>query len=270
MQRAPVTTRSLAEKCGIAALGLAALLALHFPPLAIMPLAAFVLTCLLAPFWPRSSFFLPVISKGRPGAHKIALTFDDGPSPHSTPALLALLAKYRLKATFFVVGSQAKAHQDLVQAILAQGHAIGNHSYFHDNLLMLRCTQTLSRDIRLTQQVLKRAGVRPLFFRPPVGITNSRLGPVLRTEGLRALTFSCRVFDRGNRNTRNLAARVLKKMRPGDIILLHDCPPANEAISDWLQELDSLFQVLAGKELVAPLADLIGQPVMVSAKGEKP
>jgi len=263
----PVFTMSLAEKCGAIVLGLAPLLALIGPYLAMVPLAAFVLACLIAPFRPRSSFFLPVISKGKAGATKIALTFDDGPWPHSTPALLDLLAKYRLKATFFVVGSQVKAHQDLMQAILAGGHTVGNHSYFHDNILMLRCTRTLKRDIRLTQRVLAQAGVRPLFFRPPVGITNSRLGSVLDRLELRALTFSCRVYDRGNRDIRNLAAKVLSKVQPGDIVLLHDCPPANGGTDTWLQELEQLFQALERQRMVVPLAELIGQPVMVSARG---
>mgnify|MGYP001361031395 CR=1 FL=1 len=268
MNAPPVPHPSPAAKSGGAALTLALLLAVPAPRLAILPLAAFVLVCLIAPFCPQCSFFLPVISRGKPGATKIALTFDDGPSPHSTPALLALLARYRLNATFFVVGSQARAHPHLIRAILADGHAIGNHSFAHDNLLMLKSTPTLEHDIRLTQQVLAQAGVRPLLFRPPVGITNSRLGPVLSRQGLRALTFSCRVFDRGNRNIRNLAARVLKKVRPGDILLLHDCPPAHQSTDDWLRELEQLFQVLERQQLVVPLAELIGEPVMVSA-GEK-
>jgi peptidoglycan/xylan/chitin deacetylase (PgdA/CDA1 family) len=257
---------SLAAKSGGAALGLALLLAVPAPRLAILPLAAFVLVCLIAPFCPQCSFFLPVISRGRVGSRNIALTFDDGPSPHSTPFLLDLLAKYHLKATFFVVGSQAKAHPQLIRALLVDGHSIGNHSYFHDNLLMLKSARTLERDIRLTQHVLAQAGVRPLFFRPPVGITNSRLGAVLSGQGLHALTFSCRVYDRGNRNIGNLASRVLKKIRPGDILLLHDCPPGDKSTEYWLHELDLLFHVLKQRQLVVPLAELIGQPVMVSAK----
>ncbi|MGD9950475.1 MAG: polysaccharide deacetylase family protein [Desulfobulbus sp.] len=256
----------MATKSGYAALSLAFLLAFPAPHLAILPLAAFVLVCLTAPFFPQYSFFLPVISRGRAGSKSIALTFDDGPSPHSTPILLALLAKYRLKATFFVVGCQAKAHPQLICAILAEGHTIGNHSYFHDNLLMLKSSRTLERDIRLTQQVLVQTGVRPLFFRPPVGITNSRLGGVLSGQGLHALTFSCRVYDRGNRNIRNLASRVLAKIRPGDILLLHDCPPKNRSTDYWVKELELLFQVLEQRQLVTPLAELIGHPIMVSAK----
>ena len=76
MDNVPVTTMSPAEKCGAIALGMAPLLALCSPYLAIVPLAAFVLACLIAPFRPRSSFFLPVISRGRAGSIKIALTFD--------------------------------------------------------------------------------------------------------------------------------------------------------------------------------------------------
>lgn len=258
---------SVAEKAGIAAL----LLALFFgflatPQAAAVPLILFLLTCLCAPFLPRWSFFLPMICRGRRGTDGIALTFDDGPFPASTPVLLELLAQYNLEATFFVVGKQAAAHPELIAAILAQGHTIGNHSYHHDNLLMLRRCKTLEQDIRATQDVLEQSGIRPLVFRPPVGITSPRLRPVVTALGLRTVTFSCRIFDGGNRNVRNLASRVLTQLRPGDILLLHDNPPSDETQAYWSHELDSLFSTLHRLHCVVPLAALIDHPVMESLK----
>ncbi|MCL1979975.1 MAG: polysaccharide deacetylase family protein, partial [Proteobacteria bacterium] len=171
---------------------------------------------------------------------------------------------YRLPATFFVVGEHAAAHPELIAAILAQGHTIGNHSFHHDPLLMLRDRTTLTADIRHTQEVLARMGIRPLLFRPPIGITSPRLQPALASLNLQAMTFSCRVFDRGNRSIRNLSARVLKQLRPGDILLLHTNPPASEEHRcHWQQELQSLFDRLAKENRVVPLAALINQPVMM-------
>ena len=263
--------RSLAEKTGLLALLAAIPLGLTgTPQVAAAPLLIFLLLCLAAPFLSRWSFFLPVICRGTPGNTGIALTFDDGPFPASTPILLELLARYRLPATFFVVGEHAAAHPELIAAILAQGHAIGNHSFRHDPLLMLRDCTTLTADIRHTQEVLARMGIQPLLFRPPIGITSPRLRPALASLNLQAMTFSCRVFDRGNRSIRNLAARVLKQLQPGDILLLHGNPPESEEHTlCWQQELQTLFDRLAKENQVVPLADLISQPIMIVEKQER-
>lgn len=263
--RRPPRTISVAEKYGCAAFLAALVLGFTaLPQLAAVPLSLFLLACLVAPFLPGCSFFLPVISRGPRGANAIALTFDDGPSPASTPVLLALLAKYELPATFFVIGRHAAAHPELIAAILARGHAIGNHSYEHDNLLMLRSCEVLERDIQAAQEVLNKAGIHPLVFRPPIGIVSPRLQPVIASLGLRTITFSCRIFDRGNRDIHNLAARVLKKLLPGDILLLHDTPPPDaEATAEWIDELHRLFAQLHHAKRVVPLAVLINQPVMM-------
>jgi peptidoglycan/xylan/chitin deacetylase (PgdA/CDA1 family) len=263
--RSPIRTFTVAEKYGGAAVLAALVLGFTAPSqLAAVPLSLFLLACLVAPFLPRWSFFLPVISRGPRDANGIALTFDDGPSPASTPVLLELLAQYQLPATFFVIGRHAAAHPELIAAILAQGHAIGNHSYDHDNLLMLRSYEFLEKDIQATQEVLNKAGIHPLVFRPPIGIVSPRLQPVIASLGLRTITFSCRIFDRGNRNIHDLASRVLRKLRPGDILLLHDIPPpCAEATKEWIDELHCLFAPLHQAKQVVPLAVLIDHPVMI-------
>ena len=259
---------STGEKTGGVALLLALVLGWFAPPLvAVLPLALFLVVCLVAPFVPRSSFFLPVVSTTTTGSDGIALTFDDGPFPESTLMLLELLARHGLTATFFVTGRNAAAHPELIQAIVAHKHTIGNHSLYHDNLLMLRSTRVLTQDIQATQDILAAMGVRTLLFRPPVGITNPRLGPVLARLGLQTVTFSCRVHDRGNRNIDNLAARVLQRLRPGQILLLHDNPPRTKNNIDlWYRELDTLFSSLRQSYRVMPLANLINTPVMVPLK----
>lgn len=254
---------SPAEKYGFVALALALVLFFFQPALAVLPLAIFLLLCFGAPFFPRSSFFLPVISHAGNATEGIALTFDDGPSPASTPLLLDLLARHQLPATFFVVGEKAARHPELITAILAGGHTIGNHSLRHDSFLMLRTPKNLQADIRATQEILRKSGVIPLVFRPPIGITGPRLGRVLAGENLIAVTYSCRAFDRGNRDIRDLAGRILHRLRPGAIVMLHDLPPLQKTQTDqWLQELDRLFTVLKEKYQVAPLAEIIQGPVM--------
>ncbi|HHD56309.1 MAG TPA: polysaccharide deacetylase family protein [Desulfobulbaceae bacterium] len=254
---------SRGEKIGIVAIVLGLVLLPVAPQAALFFFLLFLLLSLAAPFFPQWSFFLPVISHGRPGEKGVALTFDDGPSPQSTPVILDLLARYRLSATFFVVGKQAAAHPELIAEILAQGHTIGNHSLQHDSLLMLRGPQNLADDIHQAQEIVAQSGVRPLVFRPPVGITNPHLGRVLAEEGMVAIGYSCRALDRGNRNITSLAEKILGKLQPGAIILLHDLPPYKANLSDqWQQELEQLLRTLAADYTVVPLAQLIGRPVM--------
>ncbi len=256
---------SPAEITGVIALSLALLLSVLSPILALFPLSLFLLACLVAPFFPRFGFFLPVISRGSPAGNQVALTFDDGPSPLSTPILLDLLARHNLPATFFVVGRQAAKYPDLITAIMAQGHTIGNHSWRHDPMLMLRTPKTLQEDIHTTQEILTKQGIRPRVFRPPAGITNPRLKRVLARENLLTITYSCRAMDGGNRNVRNLAAKILRRLRSGDIIMLHDLPPQRQAWSDyWQKELDRLFSALKDGYQVVALEEIIRQPVMMS------
>jgi peptidoglycan/xylan/chitin deacetylase (PgdA/CDA1 family) len=254
---------SQGETTGICALLAAALLAVADPLWAVPPLLVFLLLCLAAPFWPQASFFLPVISSCPPGAGGIVLTFDDGPSPASTPILLELLARYQLPATFFVIGRQAAAHPELIRAIVEAGHTVGNHSWRHDSLLMLRSAEAIRKDIHAAQEACITAGAQPLVFRPPIGITGPRLRRALGSEDLLAVAFSCRALDRGNRRIRQLARRIAKKVRPGDIIMLHDLPAYKDEQAEMLRrELDRLFRVLAERHRVIPLAEAIQHPVM--------
>lgn len=261
------TSFFLAEKIGTTALLLALLLLFIRPALATVPLVFFLLLCLGAPFFPGFSFFLPIISRGKAGTNGVALTFDDGPSPSSTPILLDLLARHNLQATFFVVGEKAANHPELITDILAQGHIIGNHSFCHDYFLMLRTSKNLQADIHNTQEILKKSGIKPLAFRPPAGITNPRLGKVLAREGLTAITYSCRAFDRGNRNISNLAGKILDRLRPGHIIMLHDLPPQQkDLLNYWQKELDYLFGALKKNYSVVSLEEVTQGPVMTAVK----
>lgn len=256
---------SPAAVTGFISLVLAFLLAVFFPSLTFIPLGLFVLFCLAASFLPTKSFFLPVNSRGKTGKPVVALTFDDGPDPETTPLLLDLLEQYRVKVTFFVTGERVARHGELIGAILGKGHDIGNHSDTHDIFLMLRTMKRLSREVNATQSRLRAFDIVPLAFRPPVGITNPKLGPVLLQQGLFCVNFSCRAWDGGNRFVRGMARRVLRKVRPDDIIVLHDvCPPGAATTQEWLEEVKSILSGLKTKGLrVISLAELLGESIMV-------
>jgi len=256
---------SPAEGTGVAALGLSLILALFHIELVIVPLSIFIFICLAAPFFPSLGFYLPVISRGHTGKSAVSLTFDDGPDPLTTRPLLHLLKLNAVKATFFVTGKKAEEYVDLILEILEDGHDIGNHSYSHDLLLMLRSYQTLCREIDATQTVLNRFGIHPVAFRPPAGITSPKLGNVLHERKMYCVTYTCRALDAGNKYIRGMSSKILKKVKPDDIILLHDIQPKEKGSGEaWLNEIDSILSGLKSKELrIITLAELIGKPVMV-------
>jgi peptidoglycan/xylan/chitin deacetylase (PgdA/CDA1 family) len=235
----------------------------HFG-LSIVILIFFILFCFVASFFPTWGFFLPVDSRGHTGRPVVALTFDDGPDPSTTLPLLELLKKHEAQATFFVVGENAVKYSDLIAAILEHGHDIGNHSFNHDPFLMLRSAKTLYREIESAQTVLKHFGICPLSFRPPVGITNPRLYRVLSQQGLSCVTFSCRANDFGNRFIQGLSKKILAKVKPDDIILLHDVQPKGAMIAeDFVREIDMILSGLKNKGLqIVSLAELLEKPVM--------
>ncbi|MFP4480475.1 MAG: polysaccharide deacetylase family protein [Desulfohalobiaceae bacterium] len=250
----------------LAAFLLAGALMLIRPELAAIPLAGFILVCLLAPFFPAAGLLLPVIRRGERNSKQVALTFDDGPHPYTTPSLLQLLAQHRIHATFFVLGHNAQTHPELIQAILEAGHDLGNHTYSHDPLIMLKAAKRLAQEIDAAQSEIASHGVQPLAFRPPAGIVNPKLGPLLQARGMLCVHYSCKAYDLGNRRIQGLAGRILNKVQAGDIVLLHDIAPQSSHFrhEQWLAEIEELLQGLSQKGLqVRPLQELIQRPVLL-------
>lgn len=264
----PGSRVTISHLVGIFALSTALLLSVWDLRISVIPLSFFVLISFIAPFFTGISYFLPIITRGKYTEKSVSLTFDDGPDPISTPALLNLLAKKNIKATFFVTGKNACRHPDLIQEIIRQGHTIGNHSYHHDPLIMLKSSKKLFQEIQRTQEILKTTGIQTLAFRPPAGITNPKLGNILSKLGMYCVNYSCRAFDIGNRRIQNLSGKILHKIQSNDIVLLHDIIPAKEKkqwLLKWLIEIEEIVNGIQKKGLeVIPLADLIHRPVMKS------
>ena len=257
---------SIAEWAGFTSFLMAILLLFLDVRLSAIPLAGFLLLCAVAPFFPRFRFYLPTITRGKSGKKAVALTFDDGPDPMTTPQLLQLLEEHAVAATFFVTGRKASEHPGLVKEILLHGHSIGNHTYAHDHLVLLRSSKLLIKEIQSTQDALGEFGITPLAFRSPAGITSPRLRQVLKETNLYNVTYSCRAIDGGNRWIGNLSRKILKRMRPDDIILLHDIRPKKEGLFRyWLSEIELILLGIEKKGLtVLPLSAIIGRPVMIA------
>jgi peptidoglycan/xylan/chitin deacetylase (PgdA/CDA1 family) len=237
------------------------------PALAIVPLAAFIIACLLSPFFAASSFFFSFVSRGKSGQPWVSLTFDDGPDPISTPLLLNFLRGHGLVATFFVNGDKARRFPDIIRQIVHDGHTIGNHSTSHDNLLMFRGAGRALAEIADTQNILTQLGINTKIFRPPVGIITPGYAPALAAMGLTMVTFRRRPRDLGNRRINGLAAWILTDIRGDDILLLHDAPPRRATIAAWLAELETLVAGIGERGLqIVELDRLLGGKVMETAK----
>lgn len=224
----------------------------------------YIMLCVSACFFPQTNFLLPVISRGQTGRNLVALTFDDGPSEPTTRQVLNLLDNYSVKATFFVSGINAQSYPEIIKDIVSRGHSIGNHSLSHNPFLMLTSFNNLYREISDAQEILQKMGITTMAFRPPAGIINPKLSPILEKLGMFCVTFSCRAFDAGNLYVKDIASKILKKVKGDDIILLHDVPPRrNEDSLALLPEIELLLTGIIAKGLrIVPLADLINKEIM--------
>ncbi|UNK19916.1 polysaccharide deacetylase family protein [Paenibacillus sp. N3/727] len=156
------------------------------------------------------------------GKQDFALTFDDGPDPVYTPQLLDLLKRYDMKATFFLVGSHAESHPDVVKQIHEEGHLIGIHNYIHKSNWLMR-PKTVRMQLKRTDDIIYNVtGERPTFYRPPWGIVN--LFDFAKNSGYRIVLWSAMFGDwRSKTGSDKLAKRMLRKLKPGEVMLLHDC-----------------------------------------------
>jgi peptidoglycan/xylan/chitin deacetylase (PgdA/CDA1 family) len=219
-------TPFLAASAGIHAVSLAGLLVSPRSwGLVLTALLANHLAIAAAGLLPRCAWLGPNITRlpGSARAGLVALTFDDGPDPEVTPAVLGLLEQAGSRATFFCVGQRAEEHPEVMAAIRARGHGVENHSYSHPNSFALRGPGGLSREIRQAQEAIERVGGgRPRFFRAPAGIQNPWLAPTLASAGLSLVSWTRRGYDTVSRDGARVAARLTHGLRAGDILLLHD------------------------------------------------
>lgn len=201
--------------------------------------------------WPRSTWLgrnwtmLPpdCVSRG-----EIALTIDDGPDPEVTPQVLDLLDRYAVKATFFCIGQRAIRHPELCREIAARGHAVENHSQHHRHHFSLLGLRGLERELRQAQDTLTTVtGRRPAFFRAPAGLRNPFLDPVLARLGLRLAAWSRRGFDTRTGDPAVVSRRLLRGLKPGAILLVHDgnCARMADGIPVVLAVLPGLLQAAA-------------------------
>lgn len=164
-----------------------------------------------------------VITHGNPRLPEVALTFDDGPGPH-TPQVLAILQHYGVKATFFFIGQNCAQLPTYLRQGLEDGNAIGNHTFTHPGLTTLSAS-AIYQELSETQNiVLETTGTRPTVFRPPYGVYNEHVLTAASQLGLAVVTWSAAANDWDNPqpSAEAIAARILGAAGNGAIFLLHE------------------------------------------------
>lgn len=175
---------------------------------------------------PRSRMLGPnVVRLPAAAAHRgeVALTFDDGPDPEITPAVLDLLDRHGMQASFFCIGVRAASFPDLVRDIARRGHSVENHTFSHPSGFACYSPARLAQELARTQATITAlSGKAPVFFRPPMGLRSPLLEPVLSRLGLRHVSWTRRGYDAVWRNPESVLQRICRGLAGGDVLLLHD------------------------------------------------
>ena len=170
----------------------------------------------------------------------VALTFDDGPSETFTPQVLDILARYNVKATFFLVGREAEASPALVQRMVAEGHVVGNHTWDHVDLTSLD-EEGFRQQIDRTEDLLRaQTGQAVPCVRPPEGRVNSSVIAALNARGLRMMKWNRDTEDWKTPGVDAIVRRATTALTDGRVILLHDGGP------DMSQTVAALPSIIEG------------------------
>jgi peptidoglycan/xylan/chitin deacetylase (PgdA/CDA1 family) len=171
---------------------------------------------------PRSQILGPVLTR-LPMADWVGLSFDDGPDPVVTPAVLDALAAAGCRGSFFCIAARAARHPRLVREIVARGHRVENHSATHPSHFACLGWGGLRREVGEAQaRLADLAGVAPRLFRPPMGLRNPLLDPFLAQAGLCHAAWTRRGFDTRRGDPARVLRCLTRNLGGGDILLLHD------------------------------------------------
>ncbi|RKT08093.1 peptidoglycan/xylan/chitin deacetylase (PgdA/CDA1 family) [Streptomyces sp. 3211.6] len=178
------------------------------------------------------------------GGKAMLLTFDDGPDPRYTPAILDTLRRYGVRAMFFVCGEMATDNRDLLRRMAAEGHVIGNHTWTHPQIPQLS-RSALESEIGRTSEVVEQAvGQPPLWFRAPYGAWNRAAFEIGADLGMEPLAWTVDSLDWTEPGTTTIVSRVLDGAAPGVIVLGHD---AGGDRSQSVRALETYLPQLLGR-----------------------
>jgi peptidoglycan/xylan/chitin deacetylase (PgdA/CDA1 family)/GT2 family glycosyltransferase len=216
---------------------------------------------------PRSRFYGKVCSNGNRNCPQIALTFDDGPNEPYTSHVLSILEQYRIKATFFVIGQNARRHPETCRRIVTAGNVIGNHSYYHYKSLCLRRGKAVARDIELAHQAIYECtGFEPKLFRPPHGFRTPWMMRTIRHLGYTVVTWDNMTSDwKADKSGEEIVRTIVQRAKPGGVIVLHDGRDTRLSYdrSHMLQALPFVIETLKERGF-----DFVTMPELLESEGE--
>ena len=172
--------------------------------------------------WPTSQMYGSTFLGLARGSRQLALTYDDGPNDPYTWRLLELLDRHQVRATFFLIGRFVAQKPEIARAVAAAGHAIGNHTWNHSNLIFSPAAE-VHRQLQRTQKAIFDAtGVEPKLFRPPFGGRRPVTLRIARALGLEPVMWNVSCYDWKPITADEIAGHAARQIRGGDVILLHD------------------------------------------------
>ncbi|WP_026689740.1 polysaccharide deacetylase family protein [Alteribacter aurantiacus] len=203
-----------------------------------------------------------VFLKGPDNVNRVALTFDDGPDPEFTPQILDVLKEYNVPGTFFLMGARATAYPDLVRRVAEEGHEVGNHTYWHPDLVEEADVDILVEEVNRTEDRLAEIlGFRTSLFRAPYGFLYEELVEELGNLNYNVIAWDVDSLDWQKITEEEIANNVLSQVQPGSIILMHD---GGGPGADRTETVDSLRIIIPdlleqGFEFV-PVSELLNIP----------
>ena len=163
------------------------------------------------------------------------------------------MKKYKVKATFFCIGKNIEKHPEIVKQIIDEGHLVGNHSYSHSNFFDFYTAKTIREEIKKTDTLLEKYTSKKInFFRPPYGVTTPSIRRALKTTGHKVIGWNIRSLDGGTKNQNLIFNRIIKRISPGGIVLLHDTGSHSVLVLEqFLQFLQqNNYKVISTEELL--------------------
>jgi peptidoglycan/xylan/chitin deacetylase (PgdA/CDA1 family) len=216
---------------------------------ALAPIFLSHVVLLYAALVPNCQWLGPVLRSFETTEPEVWLTIDDGPSPVHTTALLDLLDRFQARATFFLIGKRAEQYPHLVTEILTRGHEIANHTYSHPSAsFWIAGPVRVATEIDRCAELLRAAPDRPArFFRAPAGLKNVFVHPELDRRRLKLIGWTVRGLDTIQHDPERVAKRIVRNIKPGAIVLLHEGQRAKTDPQFNLQCLELTLTGLAEK-----------------------